>query len=400
MITVLARYRAALAQRGMGRMVSATFIAYLLAGTVNLALLLAAESVTGSYAAAGVVAGSYSVALAVAAPLWGRVVDRLGPRRPLAWTVALQLLAFSSFVVVAATVAHPASLAVIAFAAGACTPPSSSVARRVMMTVRDEQVQRTLFAISGFFAECVFVVGPLLIALVLVFVSPTYAVVVAAVASASGGLLLRGSPPVRALEAARDRAEGVGKRAASWNARQVRVLVVIAFGAFAIGAVQVGVVAHAEELGTSAGVLVAALAVGGVVASFLYGGLSVRGSLPTQLVASLGLYGVLILTLTGQPGFLVTVLLLFLVGAATGPADAIEALLLGRHTPPAVQAQAFAVLVTANWIGFALGSAVGGRLVQDVATSAAFVVAGVSALVATVLVLTPVGGRLRDIERA
>jgi hypothetical protein len=57
-------------------------------------------------------------------------------------------------------------------------------------------------------------------------------------------------------------------------------------GAFAIGAVQVATVAHADVLRADAGVLVAAIASGGVLASFLYGGVPVPGRVNGPHVAA------------------------------------------------------------------------------------------------------------------
>lgn len=385
MRTLLTRYRTALRSPGMARVITAAFAAYLLSGMMSLSLLLTAERSTGSYATAGLVAGAYAAALAFAAPAWGRAVDRRGPRAPLALAVAAQAVAVGA-VVVAANAGTPALLVAAAAVAGACSPPTSTVASRVMAAVPDEAVQRTLFALSGFITECVFVVGPLVVAALVLLFHPLWAVGLAAVASAAGALLLRGSTAVRRLEeAARTTADG--GRSSGWNAAQVRVLTVVALGAFAIGGVQVSIVAHAQGSGSSEGVFVALVATGGVVASFLYGGLSLPGSLPAQLAACLGLYGLLILGLAFEPGLLVSAVLLLLIGAATGPADGIEAMLIGKCTPPAAQARAFAVLVTANWIGFALGSAVGGAVVERVSLAAGVVATGLAALAAAALAL-------------
>ncbi|MFE9748335.1 MFS transporter [Saccharothrix saharensis] len=390
MAALSARYRTALGYPGMAPVMSAAFIAYLLSGMMSLSLLLATERTTDSYAVAGLVAGAYAAGLAIAAPVWGRLVDRRGPRLPLAVAVSLQVALVAAFIVASLTVKTPALLGVAACLAGACTPPTSTVARRIMAGVPDEGVQRTLFALSGFFTELVFVVGPLVVAGIVLFLHPLWAVGLASVASGTGALLLRSSAAAHRLDrdAARVTAAGT-HRPARWNAAQVRVLVVITLGAFTIGGVQVSVVAHAQGLGTSEGVFVAALAVGGVVASFLYGGLSLPGSLRLQLIVSLALYGALILTLTTAPGFLLTAVLLLFIGAATGPADGIEAMLVGRHTPSAAQAQAFAVLVTANWLGFAIGSAATGTLIEEVSPAAGVITAGLSALVAAALMLPP-----------
>lgn len=384
MRSMLNRYRTALDIPGIPRVITAAFTAYLLSGMMNLSLLLAAQRITGSFAAAGLVAGAYAGALAFAAPFWGRLVDRKGPSGPLLWAVGAQATMVAVFVVAGTWTSATAVLLVSAGLAGACTPPTSTVARRVMAAVPDEAAQRTLFALSGFITEAVFIIGPLVVALMVLVVHPLWAVGAAAVASGAGALVLRGSAAARQLD------QEIVERTVTndrprWNAAQIRVLGVIALGAVAIGGVQVSVVAHAQVLGTSEGVFVAALAVGGVVASFLYGGLALPGSLPVQLAVFLALYGALILTLAFAPVFAVSIVLLLLIGAATGPADGIEAMLIGQCTPPAGQSQAFAVLVTANWVGFAVGSAAAGSVIERVAPAAGVVLAGVAALAAALL---------------
>jgi MFS family permease len=83
--------------------VAALFLCHLSSGMVGLAMLLAAEHATGSYAVAGTVVGLYAVALALGAPTWGRVADAWGPRRALGSAAALQAAALVGFVVALGT---------------------------------------------------------------------------------------------------------------------------------------------------------------------------------------------------------------------------------------------------------------------------------------------------------
>jgi MFS family permease len=192
---------------------------------------------------------------------------------------------------------------------------------------------------------------------------------------------LRGAPAVRSLRHA-DPEIGHSAIRDGWSAAQLQVVGVTVAGAFAIGAGQVSTVAHADSLGADAGVLVAAIASGGVLASFLYGGVAVPGRLSVHLSICLVVYGVLIATMGMTPGLLISMVVLVLIGAATGPADTIESLLISERTPAPSQTHAFSVLVTANWLGFAVGSAVAGALTQHLSVGRAYLAGGVAALIA------------------
>lgn len=377
---LLSSYRKALTPPGIPRVVAALFLCHLSSGMAGLAMLLASEHATGSYAVAGSVVGLYAIALAFGAPTWGRIADRWGPRRALGSAAAVQAAALAGFVVALGTSA-PWALFLAATVSGAAAPPSAAVAKRVFVSGDDPGHQRGLLAITGLFAEVVFVVGPLVVAAVTAVGGAAPAVVAAATCAQLGVWWLRGAPAVRSLRHA-DPEIGHSAIRDGWSAAQLQVVGVTVAGAFAIGAVQVSTVAHADALGADAGVLVAAIASGGVLASFLYGGVAVPGRLSVHLGICLVAYGVLIATMGMTPGLLISMVVLVLIGAATGPADTIESLLISERTPASSQTHAFSVLVTANWLGFAAGSAVAGALTQHLSVGRAYLAGGVAALIA------------------
>jgi MFS family permease len=376
---LLTNYRKALTRPEIPRVVAALFLCHLSSGMVGLAMLLASQQATGSYAVAGTVVGLYALALAFSAPTWGRVADGWGPRRALGSAGALQATALAGFVVALGT---PATwgLFLAATIAGAASPPSSAIAKRVFVSGDDPSHQRGLLAVTGLFAEVVFVLGPLIVAAVTAVAGAALAVVAAATTAQLGVRWLRSAPAVRSLRRADGEIGTVVRH--GWSAAQLQVISVTVLGAFAIGAVQVSTVAHADVLGADAGVLVAAIAGGGVLASFLYGGAAVPGPLPVHLGVCLVAYGVLIATMGMAPGLLISVVVLMLIGAATGPADTIENLLISERTPAPSQTHAFSVLVTANWLGFAVGSAVAGSLSQHLSVGHGYLAGGAAALVA------------------
>jgi MFS family permease len=345
-----------------------------------------------SYAVAGTVAGLYALALASGAPMWGRIADRRGPRRALGSAGALQATALAGFVV-ALGASAPWGLFVAAMVAGTASPPSSTVAKRVFVSGDDPSHERGLLAVTGLFAEAVFVLGPLIVAAVTAVAGAASAVVAAATTAQLGVWWLRGAPAVRSLR--RGDREGRAVVRHGWSPARLQVIGVTVLGAFAIGAVQVSTVAHADALGADAGVLVAAIAAGGVLASFLYGGAALPCPLSVHLGVCLGAYGALIATMGMTPGLLISVVVLTLIGTATGPADTIESLLISERTPAPSRTHSFSVLVTANWLGFAVGSAVAGAFTQHLSIGHGYLAGAAAALVAGASMFFPGQKRVR-----
>lgn len=386
-MTALTRYRTALAIPGMARVMGAAFACRLLAGMVVLALLLVAHRATGSYASAGAVSGAYAVALAFTSPLWGRIADRRGPRTALAVASVLQSTCFTLFVLTAMTQPWPPALTVLAFLAGACTPPAGAISNTVIAKVTDEEAKRTLFSLSGLLTETVFIAGPLIVAGVVAVLAPIYAVVVTAVTSAAGTWWLRGARAVRAIEL--DRPEQVENLALHRNPRLAHLLAVVVLGAFSLGALEVSLVAHADGLRMSAGVLLAAMACGGAVGSFLYGGMRLPGSPLLQLVGALTLFGLLVATIGLGPGAVATLVVLTVAGAVNGPSDTLQTMLVGDYSTDGTKSQAFAVLIAANWVGFAAGNGIAGVLVERYSPGVGAGAAAVTTVVAAGSLLVP-----------
>jgi MFS family permease len=379
---VASRYQQALTYPGVTRVMAASFICRLLSGMISLSLLLVAKKATGSYGTAGLVVGAYALALAFTSPFWGRVADRHGSRTALAWAISLQSLSFAAFVLTAAAAGWPTLLILIAFVAGAATPPATAVSNAVFMAVvTDTNDRRTLFALSGLLTEAVFVVGPLIVAATVLFLPALATVVITAAVSALGVWWLRAAPAVKKIDRLRPKLSGPAPRLDT-NRAQLHLLLIVMASAFTFGGLQVCLVAQAGRLGMSAGVFLSAVAFGGIVGSLVYGGVRLPGGSIAQLGVLLSVYGGLIAVLGIQPTLLLTLALAVLIGFVTGPVDAAETLLIGEHAPERTRAQAFASVNAANWLGFAAGVAVTGAVIQRLSPGYGAFVAGVVTLAA------------------
>ena len=85
----LQRYAALLSHADIARTFAISLLGRLPIGLTGLAILLLAQTSTGSFAQGGAAAACYVVGLAAVAPLLGRAIDRYGPRRILICTGVL-----------------------------------------------------------------------------------------------------------------------------------------------------------------------------------------------------------------------------------------------------------------------------------------------------------------------
>ncbi len=93
MQSILASYLAFLRLPDVTRMVVVAFIGRLPIGMGGLAMLMFLRDRLGNFAISGSIVGAYFIAMATAAPVLGRLIDRIGPRRPLIVTGIVQPLA-------------------------------------------------------------------------------------------------------------------------------------------------------------------------------------------------------------------------------------------------------------------------------------------------------------------
>jgi predicted MFS family arabinose efflux permease len=81
----------------------------------------------------------------------------------------------------------------------------------------------------------------------------------------------------------------------------------------------------------------------------------------------------------------VAVLLFVVAGALMAPCDALQAQLCGEAAPPARLSESFAWLNSANWIGYAGGTAISGRVLDQAGISAGYVACALAAVAAAAL---------------
>lgn len=382
----LARYRALFQVPHVRRLVLSGLLARLPMGMIGLALLLLVRENDGSYAAAGAVSGAYFVATAVGAPIAGRLVDRRGQTRillPRALVFPALMLGVCTLALLDAPL--PA-IAVCAAAAGALMPPVGSALRSLWPRMfPDADLRAAAYALEASLQEIIFVVGPLVVALLTAAASPVLALAVAAAAGGIGTTLIALAPPVRAW---RPEDRHAGSILGALESRGVMTIISLSTClGLGFGATEVGFPAFAEgHGGAELGSIPLALFAGGSLVGGLVAGAWVTLS-PVRLLrlsAVLLVFG-LALPLAGWslPSMAV---LAFGAGLPIAPVVMAAYGLIDAVAKGGTAAEAFAWISTAVFIGFAAGMALGGTLIDAVGVRASFGLGVAGASVGAILV--------------
>jgi MFS family permease len=365
-------------------------------GTVGLALLLAVERATGSFAVAGLASASYGVG-ALSAPFKSRWIDRYGQRRVVVFlgslcSVALLGLAAAAF----ARVHNLAMYVALAGLTGLCAPPLGPAMRAVWATLTDGVATRQrAYSFDVGVEETLFTVGPLLVGGLVLLDGPALALVVAA------GLMFIGS-----VSFARSLAVAVhDERALAWG--KIRTATILRSPGFALllstvlalstslGIVDVSVAARAVEEGTpaAAGYVLGAMTLGSVIGGQLWGRRTRSGSAPLHLSFFSVVLTVCLAGAAAAPNLTVLAVALVPVGTVITPVLVVSYVAAEQLAPQAGRTEASTWVNTAFNAGIALGSVLGGFTIAHAGSTESFLLS--TAISGTVLVfIIALGSRL------
>ncbi|MCW2959584.1 MAG: Major Facilitator Superfamily protein, partial [Solirubrobacterales bacterium] len=294
--------------------------------------------------------------------------------------------------------AAPAVLTATAAAAGLMLPQVGPLARvrwrPITSTSRagQERLMDAAFSYEGAADEASFAVGPALVGLVAVAVSPGGALVVAAVLLAVFGTAFALDPSARLVPGSVAAVSGGRLATAAFG---VLALAQLSIGML-FGATQTGATVLATEAGTPglAGLVHATLGVGSAVAGIATAYVPERiGHERRSLVAASALLA-LSLPLLVVDSLLGATLCVLVLGCAVAP-FMIGVFSLGERVVPSGRVgTAMTLLASATGVGYALGAGLAGRLADAHGSTAAFAVT-VGATVLAVVVMATQQSRLR-----
>lgn len=371
------------------RLLASMLVGRLPTGMAALAIVLVARAGGTGYTAAGVLAGIYAASQAVGAPMLARAVDRWRQPPVLLGSAATSAVGFGSLGLVELG-EHLAVGAVAVAVAGFATPPLEPCLRVLWSQLLPGDEVHAAYSLDTALQELIFTLGPLVVLGSVVVFGPTGGLLAAAVVCLVGTVGFATARPSR-----RWRAESVARHWAGplRSARLIRLLCAMVFVGLTIGAFTVAITGHAEAVAarSSAAWFIAANALGALV-----GGVT-NAAAPASTDPSRRLRWLLLalafgyLPLLIAPGVLGTLPLAFVSGLALPPVLACAMVLVDTLAPAGTETEAFAWVVTAFGVGYALGSAVAGAALDGPGYRTAITVAiggGVAAAALVVVRLT------------
>jgi len=372
-------FRSVLRCPGTRRPAAGALLASVPIGMLGLAVLLLVQRSRGGFGAAGLAVGLLGAGTAAGMVVQGRLIDRYGQTPVLLAAAGAQSAGMIGLVAAGRSGAGGALL-VCAFLTGACEPQVNASLRALWPTLVPLHLLPAAMTLSSVLFEMPVLLGPLLVAVLLLIAGPPVVIGVCAVLFAGGTVLLATSRPARARRGEKRRRDLTGALAG----RGMRALLVVAAGHGAIvGVVQVSAAARFTAY---AGLMYAALAAGSLSGAVV-GGTRMQDGRPARRMAALTAGCAVALGAAFlAPAPLTFAGSLFLLGGALGPAGVLGFALAGRHAPPGHTVEAFTMITASGLTAVAGGAALAGAAADHLGPTAALPIAGAGALLLAVFV--------------
>ena len=298
-----------LLRRKSVRLQSATgLIAQLTQGAAGVGIVLVVRAHTGSLPLAGAVVGALSIAAGVSRPVQGRLIDRRGSAGVMVVCGVLHPAALIGIAGLSSAGASGSVLIVLGAVAGLSLPPVSTSMRVIWGAIAAAD-RTAAYSLVYLVQELSILAGPLLLAALTAVASSSVALVAVAALAGAGTLAFAASVGRErdrvvaraALQTTKTRAGAVLRPAGIRAALALGLLVGAVIGALEV-AVPVLTTAHGSP--AAAGLLIAALSLGGIAGAVVYGKARWRADPAVRLLLLLAVMTLwLILLVPGrQPG--------------------------------------------------------------------------------------------------
>ena len=357
---------------GAGAFFAAGIVGRMPISMIGLGIVILIAHEKGSYGLAGAVSGVAVVAGALTGPIQGRLVDRFGQRLLLLVGTVLCTIGLLGLLVAVHADAPSGMLYLISFVAGGTRPQVGSFvrARWTHLLGRGRALQ-TAFALEAVGDEVVFIVGPVLVAVLANQVSPYAALGAAGTLGLVGGIwlaLLRASDPP-----GRGKSDGAEKAPLPWLSLLLLSIIGLGLGA-TLGSAEVVTIAFTEEVGQPdmSGVVLAVWAFGSLLAGLWYGSVHWRAPVERRLLLGTIALAIMLSPLPWVGSIPALGAVLFGAGLTIAPTMVAVTACVEEWVPPQRLTEAITWTVTGLLLGVAPGNAAAGHAVDLWGASTAY----------------------------
>ena len=367
--SVIGPYRDALSIHGAAKFSAAGFLARLPIALIGFGVLLYISNTTGSYSFAGFLQAVFIITTALAAVVSSRISDRYGQRIILLTLPSVFSLALFLFVYAVSYELSRVLQTILVMIAGATFPSFGSLVRTrwTYVTGQKERLLHSAFAWESILDEVMFTIGPVLAVALAFNVSFASPILVGALITLVGSLLLAGLSESAPPPAPRNEHAGQGSAIRS-PGMIATVFVALGLGTL-FGTMDVSVVAFMQE----AGVLPLALfALCSMIGGFVYGSRHFQAPLSRQLTYTTLITMVVVLPLPFIGSAPVLIAAVAISGFAVAPTLIVTFSLAQRLTPARLLTEGLTWTNSGLAAGFALGASFSGFLVDRFGTEVAF----------------------------
>jgi MFS family permease len=379
-------YRELLTTPGVMGLVIASSIARLPHAMIGIGIIIMLVQQSGLYWLAGAVAGTFTLVSALISPHVSKLVDQRGQRRVLPLVTAFSIGMLLALIIAVHMRASVLLLFILAALAGTMPSMPAMIRARWTQLFRGKPQLHTAFALDAVLTELSFVLGPpLAIGLstsLFAEAGPLVAVLLLVI-GVTAFLLQRQTEP----QVVKGRSGSASSTLLIPGLRTI-ILALLAMGVIG-GSIDVAVVAfaNAQDWPTSASFILAAYALGSLIAGLTFGALKVSSPIEKQFFIGILVTAVTAVLPIFSPDVYFLAGVLFVAGMSFAPTIVIVMSLGTIIIPPSRITEGLTWMSTGVSIGVALGAVLSGLIIDAYGARAGFGVAIVAGLVMVVVVL-------------
>ncbi|HHQ4761303.1 MFS transporter [Aeromonas veronii] len=379
-------YREILTTPGVKGLVISSSIARLPYAMISIGIITMLAQQGNLYWLAGAVAGTFTLSNALIGPQISKLVDQHGQSRVLPFVTAFSIGMLLMLVTAAYMNAPGPLLFILAALAGSMPTMPAMIRARWTELFRGKPQLHTAFSLDTVLTEMAFIIGPpLAIGMstsAFAEAGPLAAILLLAIGVTAFVLQRQTEPKVV------KRSEGSSESILKIPSLRIIILALLAMGVIG-GSIDVAVVAFANAQGwpTAASFILAAYALGSLVAGLTFGALRIALPIERQFIFWILVTAGTALLPILSPNVYILTGILFIAGLSFAPTMIIVMNLGTIILPPSKLTEGLTWMTTGISIGVALGGLLAGLVIDTYGARAGFGVAIVSGLSMVVIAL-------------